>query len=128
MPAPNGYVDPFEDYSSSGSIDFTEFGKKSVPRQPEKLISKDVAGNLQSEELIASLRAEISELKADLHKTESALKDKSVAKEILDGNLKRILNAVNKLSAEKKALAESNQELQRKLEAYAGRSGDSKYR
>ena len=70
----------------------------------------------QTSELIADLKSEIAKLKDELRNTENALKDKSVAKEILDGNLKRILNAVNKISTEKKALIEANSVLEKKLE------------
>lgn len=77
--------------------------------------------------MIADLKSEIARLKDDLRNTENALKDKSVAKEILDGNLKRILNAVNKISTEKKALIEANGVLEKKLEMLESKS-NGKYR
>lgn len=63
-----------------------------------------------------SYKAQILQLSEELDKTKEALKDKTVAKDILDGNLKRILAAVNKLSAEKQALSETNKQMQKKID------------
>lgn len=113
------YADPFEDYSSSGSMEyFNDIDKESLALQSpgsggamNKATALGHAANMHE-----SHRTEIDALKLQLKTVQDALKDKTVAKDILDANLKRILNAVNKLSTEKKSLTESTKELRKQLE------------
>lgn len=79
------------------------------------MIGKSEAISLANQ-LHESYNKKIAALEEELAVTKNTLQDKIVAKEIVDSNLKRILAAVNKLSAEKKALADANKELQAKVD------------